>query len=344
MDAIIEGHGKANKMKKKAIALISGGLDSLLAAKTIMQQGIEVLGVVFVMQFASRNVQRFMERVRESTGDAGIPVRFIDISKEFLEVLKSPRHGYGAHLNPCIDCKILMLRRAKKIMQEEGASFVITGEVLGERPMSQRKDALETIKKESSLGDKLLRPLSARLLEATLPEKEGMVKREELFAISGRSREGQFALAKKYNLHKFFAPAGGCLLADPIFSEKLRDLMSRDNLVMEDITLLKYGRHFRLDEATKAVVGRDENDNNDLLACKGEQDVVLRLKEKAGPDVLLRGNTNPANIEKAAALGLSHSKSRDEDKEAVEFWTDENDKKTLVTSPLAQEKVEKLRI
>ncbi|MFC1644385.1 tRNA 4-thiouridine(8) synthase ThiI, partial [Candidatus Omnitrophota bacterium] len=160
-------------MKKKSIALISGGLDSLLAAKTIMKQGIEVLGVVFVMQFASRNVQRFMERVREATGDAGIPVRFIDISKEFLEVLKSPRHGYGAHLNPCIDCKILMLRRAKKVMQEEGASFVITGEVLGERPMSQRKDALEMIKKESSLGDKLLRPLSARLLEATLPEKEG---------------------------------------------------------------------------------------------------------------------------------------------------------------------------
>ncbi len=331
-------------MNKKAIALISGGLDSLLAARVVMEQGVDVVGVAFVMPFASRNVRRFKEYVREAAADAGIPVRFVDISKEFLEVLKAPRHGYGANLNPCIDCKILMLSLAKKIMREEDAGFVITGEVLGERPMSQRRDALDVIRKRSSLEGLLLRPLSAGFLEETLPEKEGIIDREKLPGIKGRSRKVQLELAEKYNIRKFFAPAGGCLLTDPIFSRKLRDLMDKDSLNDDDIALLKYGRHFRLGDGTKVVVGRNEKENEKLLHLKKESDVMLRLKEAPGPYVLVRGKPGEANTEKAAALAVSFSRSRDSGGADVEFWADENGRKSLRAKAMGRDRIEELRV
>jgi tRNA U34 2-thiouridine synthase MnmA/TrmU len=341
----VDGYTETGEfMKEKAIALISGGLDSLLAAKVVGEQGIEVLGVVFVMPFASRDIQGFKKNVQEAATDAGIPIRFVDIAKEFLEVLRAPRHGYGANLNPCIDCKILMLDFARKIMQEEGADFVITGEVLGERPMSQRKDALNTIKKRSQLGGRLLRPLSAKLLDETDPEKTGIIDREKLLAFSGRSREPQLKLAEKYGLHKFFAPAGGCLLTDPIFARKLKDLIDKDSFTQDDIDLLKYGRHFRLDNETKIVVGRNEHDNQSLAALKKKKDVMLRLKEGPGPDVLLRGNPTPDNMEKAAAFVISHSRRKDREKEIVEFWNNEEDRKVMQTGPATWREIEELRV
>ncbi len=270
-------------MKKKAIALVSGGLDSLLAAKVIMEQGIRVEGVVFLMPFASRDIREYTERVRQSADEADIPIKFIDMSEEFLGILKSPNHGYGANLNPCIDCKILMLKLAKEIMERENAGFIITGEVLGERPMSQRKDALDIIRKKSSLNGYLLRPLSAKLLEETVPEAEGVVDRRRLLDLSGRGRSKQLALAKKYSLTKFFAPSGGCLLTDKIFARKLKDLMDSDTLDFNNIALLKCGRHFRLGKDTKTIVGRDEKDNMVLLELKQKKDVVIRLKDDPGP-------------------------------------------------------------
>lgn len=248
-------------MNKKAIALMSGGLDSLLAARVVKEQGIEIVGVCFVMQFASKNIEAFKEKVIETGASAGISVKCVDISLPFLEMLKNPKHGYGAHINPCIDCKIMMLSIAKEMLAEEGASFLITGEVLGERPMSQRKEALNIIKKDSCTGGVLIRPLSAKILEETLPEKEGIIDRSKLHDISGRSRVPQYALAKQYNITKFSAPAGGCLLTNEGFANKTKDLIKYDELTLENVKLIKIGRHFRIDEKTKVIVGKDEKDN-----------------------------------------------------------------------------------
>jgi tRNA U34 2-thiouridine synthase MnmA/TrmU len=331
-------------MKKKAIALISGGLDSLLAAKVIQEQGIKVHGVTFIMSAASRDIRAFKKNVKDASKEAGIPVKIVDIAKEFLNVLKSPKHGYGAYINPCIDCKIFMLRKAKDMMEKEGASFIITGEVLGERPMSQRRDALNIIKKDSRLKGHLLRPLSAKLLEETIPEKEGLVDRSKLLNISGRSRKPQFALADKYGIKKYFTPAGGCLLTDPAFTKRLKDLIENEGLTIEGLALLKYGRHFRLDNKTKVVVGRDEKDNRDLLAIKESDDIILRLKGKSGPYVLLRGKKNKKSIEKAASLAVSHSKFKSEQKITVEYWTTKDKKEMIEAAPLRKSEIESLRI
>ena len=332
-------------MKKKAIALISGGLDSLLAARVIMDQGIDLLGVVFVMQFASRDVDAFKSRVRETARDAGVPVKFKDISEEFLHIVKNPRHGYGANLNPCIDCKILMLSSAKKIMKEENAGFIITGEVLGERPMSQRKDALDTIAKEAEVNGYLLRPLSAKLLEETIPEKEGIVDRDTLLDISGRSRARQLQMAEQFGLKKFFTPAGGCLLTDPIFSRRLKDLMDRgSSLDPDNISLLKYGRHFRLDERTKAVVGRDKKDNEMIRSLKREGDLLVRLSAGSGPDGLLRGETSGENIKMTASLIVSHSRKKNEPDTTVAVWRGKKDRDNMTARSMPREKIEKLRI
>ena len=331
-------------MNKKAIALISGGLDSLLAARVVMEQGIQVQGVVFIMQFAARDIPEFTKRVTESANEADIPIKFIDMSEKFLEILKDPRYGYGANLNPCIDCKILMLTLAKKMMKTENAGFVLTGEVLGERPMSQRKGALNIIQKKSLLDGYLLRPLSAKLLEETIPEKEGVVDRNKLLDFSGRGRERQLALAKKYRLTKFFAPSGGCLLTDALFSRKLKDLIAADNLDLNDVELLKCGRHFRLDNKTKVVVGRDEKDNNSIILLKQKGDAVLRLKDAAGPYVLLRGELSGENIQKAGTLLIGHSKSRGQKDALIEYWMEENNKKVIQIGAMKRSEIDKMRI
>jgi len=279
-------------MKRKAIALISGGLDSLLAARVIMEQGIEVQGVCFVMSFASKNIKSFIDNVKEASSLAKIPVEIVDFAEEFLEVVKNPKHGYGANINPCIDCKIFMLQKAKSLMDKYDAGFIVTGEVLGERPMSQRRAALNIIQKQSTLEGLLLRPLSAKLMKETLPEEEGVVDRAKLLDMKGRGRKKQFALAEELGITKYFAPAGGCLLTDPRFTDRLQDLIVRDMMDEKEIKLLKYGRHFRLDEKTKVVVGRNEEENDALLRIKNNDDVGFVLHEKVGPYVLLRSIIN----------------------------------------------------
>ena len=323
---------------------MSGGLDSILAARVIMDQGIEVQGISFVIGFASRDNRTFEQHVRKAAEEIGLPLRVIDISQEFLDVLGAPRHGYGANINPCIDCKILMLKKAKEIMEREKFDFIITGEVLGERPMSQRRDALNTIKNHSGLGGHLLRPLSAKLLEETIPEKEGIVDRSRLLDIRGRSRKPQFALAEQYGIGKFAQPAGGCLLTDPGFAARIKDLMARGCLDPDNVKLSKMGRHFRLDLATKAILGRDDKENNALMSQKKEKDVALRIFFDPGPYALLRGDTSEHNIRIAASLVASHSKKKNETSAEIEFWTEEDDTKTIVVSPMGRIELEKLRI
>ncbi len=228
----------------KALALLSGGLDSTLATKLILQQGIEVKALNFVTPFCLCGKGGC--GAAEVAKELGIPIKIMIVGQEYLRILRKPKHGYGKNMNPCIDCRIFMLKKAKQQAKEMGASFIFTGEVLGERPMSQHVHALRLIEKEAGLEGKILRPLSAKLLKETEAEKKGLVSRERLLDINGRSRKRQFALAKHFMIANYPCPAGGCLLTCKEFASKLRDLFAhKTRVTLKDVSLLKVGRHFR---------------------------------------------------------------------------------------------------
>lgn len=283
------------------MVLLSGGLDSALALRLLMEQGIEVIGVHFVSPFFRSPWA--VEIAREW----GVPLLEVDITDEILELLKAPPHGFGSQMNPCIDCHALMLRRARELMGKIGADFVATGEVLDERPMSQNKGALRIVEKESGLEGLLLRPLSAKLLPPTIPEKEGWVDREKLLDIRGRSRKKQMELAERFGIRDYPSPAGGCLLTDPQFAKRLKDLMENEGLKKEDVQLLKLGRHFRLRKGVKLVVGRNKGENEKLREFFRDGDVSLSPLSHRGPDALLRGEVGEADLELAGRIIARYS-------------------------------------
>ena len=271
-------------MKIKALALVSGGLDSLLAAKLIKDQGVEVIGVHFKIPFCKLDI-------RKSLPDIGIKLLELDLGADFLSLLKNPRYGFGSNMNPCIDCKILMFTKAKELLPELKADFIVTGEVLGQRPMSQNKQALRLIKQRSGLDDLLLRPLSAQFFSPSLAEREGWVSRDKLLNFNGRIRTPQMQLAKKLGISKYANPAGGCLLTDPCFSKRLKELLQHEELSLDNLALLKMGRHFRIEQKSRLVVGRDEGENRLLgqLAKPGDY-LFSPQKDLAGPTSLARGS------------------------------------------------------
>jgi tRNA U34 2-thiouridine synthase MnmA/TrmU len=282
-------------MNRKAISLLSGGLDSLLATKLIMEQGIELVALHFTSPFCTCTKGdkgcglQAVKTARELDIEVMVKVKGL----EYLEIVKAPRHGYGKNLNPCIDCRIFMLKEVRKLMAEIDASFVVTGEVLGQRPMSQRRDAIRLIEKESGLEGLIVRPLSAKHFEPTLPEREGILDREKLLDISGRTRRPQYDLAESFRLKEFSCPGGGCLLTDPIFARKLKDLFAHSRgFTMKDVALLKIGRHFRLNEDTKLVLGRNENENKRLEAANSDGCALLTPIGFKGPQGLLFGVLN----------------------------------------------------
>ncbi len=286
----------------KAVSVFSGGLDSLLATELVRAQGIEVLAVFFQTPFFGP------EKARGYAGQAGIPLKVVDLGRRHLEVVKNPAHGYGGGMNPCIDCHALMIRAASEMLPEEGASFIITGEVLGQRPMSQNRKALSIVENESGYAGLLLRPLSAKKLPPTLPEERGWVDREALKGISGRSRKPQMALARELGITGYPAPAGGCLLTDQGFSSRLRDLLLRDpDPSMRDIELLKLGRHFRLDDRTRLIVGRNQRENELLQSLAGEKDTLIRPVGIPGPTVLSPGSVAGTQSLQAACIAASYS-------------------------------------
>ncbi len=239
--------------KIKGLVLFSGGLDSILTVKILQEQGIKVTGLVFVSYFFDSQL------ADKAARELKIKLKKFDFSEEHLRIVKKPKYGYGKTMNPCLDCHLLMLKEAKEIMEKEEFDFVATGEVLGERPMSQNKQALELIEKESGLKGYLLRPLSAKLLEPTLIEKKRLVKRDKLLDISGRSRKKQIALAKKWGVKEYPTPAGGCLLTDPQFGQRLKELLARwPQAEGNDIQLLKLGRHFWVSHRLKPKQARLE--------------------------------------------------------------------------------------
>jgi tRNA U34 2-thiouridine synthase MnmA/TrmU len=327
-------------MNMKALALLSGGLDSTLAVKLVQEQGIDVVGLNFTSPFCLCG-----EDEGGATGAAkqlGIPLRVIAVGDEYLKMLRNPKHGYGRNLNPCIDCRIFMLRKAKKYAEAIGASFLLTGEVLNERPMSQRRKALKIIEEEAGLEGQILRPLSARLLPKTVAEERGWVDRKKLLDIEGRSRKKQISLAAEFGVSNYPCPAGGCLLTCREFAAKMRDLFKHEKRVtIEDINLLRIGRHFRSGR-NKIIVGRDETENAQLQRLKAKTDYLFEVPGCGSPITLLRGPTIETAIGIAAALTLRYS-DKLEKRAPVHFGAEEMNK-SVVASALTAAQIEELRV
>jgi tRNA U34 2-thiouridine synthase MnmA/TrmU len=331
----------------KAIALLSGGLDSTLAARVIMEQGLELEALNFMTVFCTcTNRGATCLASQKAVETLGIPLRVFNVSEEYLSVVKHPKHGYGSNMNPCIDCRIFMLKKAKARMEELGAAFIVTGEVLGQRPMSQRRDAMRLIEKEAGLEGLILRPLSAKGLPVTIPEKEGWVDREKLLKIQGRSRKPQIELAGHYGIHDYPCPAGGCLLTDPGFAKRMKDLMVHNpDFSLNDVHLLKMGRHFRFSHGVKLIVGRNEEENQKIQTFAQEEDILLKVSSFPGPLSLLRGKLEQEDIERGAAITAHYSKAKDlKDIEVTYRSGDEDHYHSLFVSPIPRGEIEKLMI
>ncbi|MGD2207141.1 MAG: hypothetical protein PVH17_10205 [Anaerolineae bacterium] len=333
------------KRKDKAIAMLSGGLDSTLAVKLILDQGIAVEALNYVTPFCTCNRKGRCE-AKYVAETFGIPYRTVAITTELFQVIQKPRYGYGSGMNPCLDCRILMFSRARERMEETGAAFVFSGEVLGQRPMSQHRQALRIIERESGLEGRLLRPLSAQLLKPTIPEKEGLIDRQRLLSIAGRSRKLQMALADEHRIFDYPCSAGGCRLTDPGFARRMRDLVRfRPDFDLNDVNLLKVGRHFRLSSGAKSIVGRNEEENRRLLLLTREGDLVFEVKGVGSPVALVRGDAmNREDIHLAAAITVRYSDAQGD--EVTVHWRTEYAAltDTVLASPLSEEKLDELRI
>jgi tRNA U34 2-thiouridine synthase MnmA/TrmU len=278
----------------------------MLAAELIRAQGINVLGLFFETPFFTS------KKARESAQSMGLPFKVVDITRRHLNVVKRPKHGYGGNMNPCIDCHALMFKIAGEMLKKEGAEFVLTGEVMGQRPMSQNKKSLALIASESGLDGLLLRPLSAKRLPVTIPEEKGWVKRELLMGFQGRSRKPQMELAQALNIKGYPSPAGGCLLTEEVFSRRLKDLFSsQSDPDLREIEFLKVGRHFRISPHTKIVVGRNKSENEKIHALTEKKDLVLTSASVPGPTVLFLGDFSDSALELTAAITVAYSDSED---------------------------------
>lgn len=277
----------------KAIGLLSGGLDSQLAIRLMLEQGIEMSAVHFNAIFYACNLKGSEKSTaRKAADELGIPFAEFNITKEMLDIVKNPSYGYGSGINPCIDCKILMLRKAKQYMEETGSSFIVTGEVLGQRPMSQHKNALELIERKSGLCGLIVRPLSCKLLQPTIPEQNGWIDRNKFLDHSGRGRKVQMGLAEKFGMKDYPNAAGGCLLTDPGFSRRVKESLKNGEDSVNDMQLLKIGRHFRLLNKIKLIVGRNEIENKKVINLARDGNVLIEPVNVPGPTCLIRNNSD----------------------------------------------------
>ncbi len=330
--------------KVKAVALLSGGLDSTLAMRVMQEQGVEVHPINFHHGFCNCNAGGKMDckDANKVSRKTGAPLKIMNVAQEYLEVVKHPKFGYGSHMNPCVDCRIFMLKKAKKYMEEIGADFVITGEVLGQRPKSQYRTALKNIEKEAGLEGKVLRPLTAKNLEETEPEKMGLIEREKLLDFQGRNRKPQMALAKELEITEYPAPAGGCLLADEGFSRRLKDLMKyKPDFTVRDADKLKRGRHFRIGEI-KIIVGRDQTENRFLNLLR-EGDALFEAEETVGPITLVEGKLSEEIIELAARITARYSDAKAQEKVKVRYEIN-GDKDYIEVKPIEDELLNQYRI
>ncbi len=299
-------------MPRSCLVLFSGGLDSILACKVLQKQGIMVRGLKFISPFFSYDLSdeqkqsSYKEKIFQKHG---IPVEVVDITQDYLKMVVAPKHGYGRYANPCVDCKILMVRKAINLLNEFGASFIATGEVLGQRPMSQRRDTLRIIERDSGADGILLRPLSAKLLAETKPENAGIVDRSMLLAITGRSRKEQIRLARHFGITDYPAPAGGCVLADPILSKRFKKIFSMwPEFDASDCILAQTGRHFLMPGGAWLVVGRNKAENETMETLVKDGDILLKAKTCPGPLCILRRNKEGSDLVFAARICARYAK------------------------------------
>lgn len=333
--------------QRKAVALISGGLDSLLAAKVMLEQGIHVEGINFYTGFCVEghtHAIRKKDKAKPKRNNAlwsaerlGIKLHIVDIVEEYKDVLINPKHGYGANMNPCLDCKVFMVKKALQWAEENGFDFIITGEVVGQRPMSQRAETMPIVANESGAQDRLLRPLCALNLPPTLPEREGWVDRDKLYGFSGRGRKPQMALAAEFGFEDYASPAGGCcFLTDEAYSKKLVDLWeSRGHreYEMDDIMLLKVGRHIRPNERMKLIVSREEGENNFMNGYKKIYTHIFAISHP-GPLALIDGSPTEEDVKLAAQIVARYGKGRTADEVTLELHPLEGEMQELKVAPL----------
>ena len=295
----------SNSKKVRALGLCSGGLDSMLSAMVLRRQGIEVAWIAFETPFFSP------AKARKAARMLSVPIMVENITPIYLKMLKNPPCGYGKHMNPCMDCHALMFKLAGRHMGEKGFAFLFSGEVLGQRPLSQNKGGLRYVEKQSGFNGYILRPLSALSLPETIPEKQGLVDRDRLLDITGRSRKVQMQLAAEFGIAEYPSPAGGCLLTDKGYSNRLRDLFDhQENISESDLHLLKYGRHLRLNVDAKAIVGRTQQDNQHIKRyLNPDRDTVIKVVDFPGPFVLMPGGGNRETVFLAAAICAGYSKA-----------------------------------
>ncbi|EES49732.1 DUF814 domain-containing protein [Clostridium botulinum] len=300
----------------KALAMISGGLDSILAAKLIKEQGIEVIGICFKSYFFNE------ENAKRMTQQIGIKLEVIDFSEEHFDLVRNPKHGWGKNMNPCIDCHSMMMNYSGKLLEKFNADFIITGEVLNQRPMSQNRQALNIVKKESGYSDKILRPLCAQNLDPTQMELDGLVDREKLLKISGRSRAIQMELAENWGIKDYPSPAGGCKLTEPNYSIRLRELVNRkSDVTQREIDLLKYGRHFITPNNVKIIVSRTADEGEAFKKLLIKEDLVFLTSKFNGAMVIIPAGNNPTeeDLTLACRFAVRYSKGKDEESVEVKY-------------------------
>ena len=337
---------------KVAVGLYSGGLDSILAVKLVVDQGFQVILVRFVSPFFEDR-QPDISILNSVLPAGSFCLRDVRLGVDFLQMIRSPEYGYGKNLNPCLDCKIFMVKKAGEILKECGAAFVFTGEVLGQRPMSQRRDALHVIGRDSGLGRYLLRPLCARLMPPTAAEESGLIRRESLLDISGRSRKRQMELAKEYGISGYPSPAGGCLLTDISFARRLKAILAEeddknnkdDQAILEDLPLLKVGRHFLIRPGVRLIVGRNHAENQKILAHGGKNGWLFRAVNVPGPVVLAQGNLEEPDFQLAASITARYSDAKAKDGIMVSFGLNGSGKnRVLSVSPVEDYLLERYRM
>jgi len=315
---------------------------SLLAVKTMLDLQIEMHAITYITPFYMPS-RRHIKDIQEAAGKYGISLKFKTFGREYIELIKHPRFGYGKNMNACVDCRILMLKEANRYLEEIGGQFIITGEVLGERPMTQNKKALMLIERESDLSGKIIRPLSAKVLKVTIPEENGLVDREKLFGFQGRSRKAQIELAGSFGIQNYPTPAGGCLLTDLMFSRKLRDAFKHNECSLRQITILRYGRHFRLKGGAKVTVGRNEKENGIILSLSTAEDICMEVETFVGPIALLQDSRSKDDVRIAASICLRYSDCPEE-KGNVNYWKDKKKSKSVKVEKIEKKNLDKLRI
>jgi tRNA-specific 2-thiouridylase len=333
--------------KPKAVALLSGGLDSTLAVRMMLDQGIDVEAVAIKTPFCDFDCGKGCgQRVKEVADELGIKLKTVYFGEEYLRMLKNPKYGYGSCMNPCIACRGMMYNAAKEHMKKTNADFVITGEVLFQRPMSQNNRALHIIEKETGMEYKVLRPLSAKHLPPTDAEKMGLINRENMGDIKGRSRKGQLMLAKHFAISEPPNAAGGCLLTDPSFSKRVKDILDHcdDIPTLNDIELLKVGRHFRITDDAKFVVGRNKDENDVIKALVAHGDIVIEVRDYVGPTCILRcKNHDDSLVAKCAAIAARYSDAPRHDHSKVSINVN-GDNSEVIVMPVEIGTIEMMRI